>query len=136
MSRIICACGVTLLLMGGAGAADAHHSFAMFDPTKTVTLTGTVSKWSWSNPHSWLEMTVTGAGAPQHWEIESASPAMLSRMGLTRKTLAAGDKVTVRIHPLRDGSAGGTLMGVDLPNGSTINLALPRVGSPETPVAN
>lgn len=132
MSRILYAFGIASLFLGSAGAANAHHSFAMFDTTKTVTLTGTVSKWSWANPHSFLEMTVEGAGGPQHWEIESASPAMLSRMGMSRKTLSTGEKVTVKIQPRRDGSSGGRLLSVDLPNGSTVNLGLPREDQAES----
>lgn len=102
-----------------AGPAWAHHSFAMFDADKTVTMTGTVKEFEWSNPHSWLRMIVQdrATGKPVEWMLELGSPVQQERVGWTRDSLKPGDKVTVTMHPLKDGSRGGGLLSATLPNG-------------------
>lgn len=91
-----------------AAPAFAHHSFAMFDFGRTVTLDGVVKDFQWSNPHVilWIE-TAPAHGAPEVWSAELTSPGNLTRGGWTKRTLKPGDKVTVDIHPLRDGGKGG-----------------------------
>jgi len=111
-----------LALVGGcicAGPASAHHSFAMFDADKTVTMTGTVKQFEWSNPHSWLRMIVQdqATGKPVEWMLELGSPVQQERVGWTHDSLKPGDKVTVTMHPLKDGSRGGGLLRATLPNG-------------------
>ena len=93
-----------------AGPALAHHSFAMFDPSKTVTLNGTVKEFEWSNPHVGLSVVIAPAGgaAGEEWSIELTSPGNLSRIGWTRHSLKAGDKVVLEISPLRNGQHGGS----------------------------
>src|SRR5215472_1424486 len=60
--------------------AVAHHSFAMFDANKTVTLQGTVKAFEWTNPHSWILVNVPNAqGRPEEWTIEAGAPAGLVR---------------------------------------------------------
>jgi hypothetical protein len=104
-----------------AGPAAAHHSHAMFDMQKTMVLEGTVKQFEWTNPHTWIEVMVTDArGAAVQWSLELGSPAQISRIGWRPKTLSPGDKVTVSMHPLKDGNAGGALITVKLPNGETI----------------
>jgi hypothetical protein len=105
-----------------AAPAWAHHSFAMFDADKTVTMTGTVKEFEWSNPHSWLRiMTIDQAtGQPVQWLLELGSPVQQERVGMTRDSLKPGDKVTVTMHPLKDGSRGGGLLTATLPNGKTV----------------
>ena len=101
-----------------AAPALAHHSFAMFDADKTVELVGTVKEFQWTNPHSWLQVMVTDAkGETKEWSLEMGSPGGLARNGWRPKTVVSGDKVTVSIHPLKDGSAGGQLLKVKLPDG-------------------
>jgi hypothetical protein len=92
-----------------AAGAAAHHSFNMFDSDKIVTLHGTVQEVQWSNPHVILVVNVEAkaAGQPTVWNVECTSPGNLNRIGWTRKSIKAGDKVDVEINPLRDGSAGG-----------------------------
>jgi hypothetical protein len=98
--------------------AAAHHSFAMFDQTKTVVLKGTVTEFQWTNPHSFIEMDVPGAGGKtDHWGIELNSPNNLTRQGWRRSSLKPGDKVTVTINPLRNGMKGGLFNTVVLPDG-------------------
>lgn len=102
-----------------AGPALAHHSFAMFDADKTMELTGTVKEFQWTNPHSWLQVMVTDEkGTTAEWSLEMGAPGGLARSGWRPKTVVPGDKVTVSIHPLKDGSAGGQLLTVVLPNGT------------------
>jgi hypothetical protein len=99
--------------------ASAHHSFAMFDAKKTSVLDGTVTEFQFTNPHSWLEVDVpTAAGAKQHWSLEMNNLVGLRRVGWRAKSLKPGDKVKVSMHPLRDGSSGGQLLSVTLPDGS------------------
>jgi hypothetical protein len=99
--------------------AFAHHSFAMFDAEKKVTLDGTVKEFQWTNPHSWILMTVANAqGQPEQWAIEMGGPSGLARQGWVPKTLTPGMKVKTVIHPLRDGTAGGQFMAITLPDGS------------------
>jgi hypothetical protein len=101
--------------------ALAHHSHAMFDDTQKVTMQGTVKAFEWTNPHSWLQVMVTDqAGVTKEWSLEMGSPAGLSRNGWRPKTILPGDKVTVSIHPLKDGNPGGSLLSVTLPNGKTM----------------
>jgi hypothetical protein len=101
----------TLLALAGtlaAPGAHAHHSFNMFDSDKIVTLHGTVQEVQWSNPHVILVVQVEPKpGQPAVWNVECTSPGNLVRIGWTRKSIKAGDKVDVEINPLRDGSAGG-----------------------------
>jgi hypothetical protein len=99
--------------------AFAHHSFAMFDAEKKVTLEGTVKEFQWTNPHSWILMTVASAqGQPEQWAIEMGGPSGLARQGWVPKTLTPGMKVKTVIHPLRDGTAGGQFMAITLPDGT------------------
>jgi hypothetical protein len=102
-----------LLLLVCAGAATAHHSFEMFDRARTVTLTGTVKEFQWTNPHCWIQLWVPSTdGTPVEWGIELDSPRSLIRTGWKPRLIKAGDSISVVIHPKRDGTeAGGYLSG-------------------------
>jgi len=93
-----------------AAPALAHHSFAMFDTSKEVTLSGTVKEFQWTNPHSWLQLTVARDGRTVEYSIELGSPNTMSRHGWRRSTFKPGDRVSVTINPMRDGSPGGSLV--------------------------
>jgi hypothetical protein len=96
----------------------AHHSGAMFDRSKTLTLIGTVKEYQFVNPHVWIELMVPGKSAVLvQWSIEAESPPLMARLGLKPKTLRAGDRVTVRTHPLRDGRPGGSFVSLTLADG-------------------
>ena len=115
--KILSLAGVAAALF--VGPALAHHSFAMFDADKTVELVGTVKEFQWTNPHSWLQVMVREAnGQEKEWSLEMGSPGGLARSGWRPKTVVPGDKVTVTAHPLKDGSPGGQLLTVVLPNGT------------------
>ena len=113
----------TMLLAGIASAlftipALAHHSFAMFDHTKTTKLSGTVTEFEWINPHVWMHMTVLDAnGKPQQYSFEAGGVGQLVVSGWTRDTVKPGDKISAGFHPLKDGSFGGMLLEVFLPDG-------------------
>src|SRR5262249_28345380 len=107
--------------------AIAHHSFAMFDAEKTKTLEGTVKEFQWTNPHSWILMTVNNAqGQAEQWAIEMGGPAGLARQGWVPKTLTPGMKIKTVIHPLRDGNNGGQFMAVTPPGGPLLGDPNPR----------
>ncbi len=103
-------------MLGAAAPASAHHSFAMFEPTKTLTFNGTIKTFLWTNPHVIVMVMVQpdGGGAAQEWSLETTSPGVLTRSGWTRLSLKPGDKVSVTLSPLRDGSHGGSLNSVTL----------------------
>jgi hypothetical protein len=104
-----------------AAPTAAHHSGAMFDAAKNLTLEGTVKTFKWSNPHAWVELVVTDAsGASDQWSIEMNSPNALLNKGWKRTSFKAGDKVKIVIHPLRDGKKGGTVVEATTASGTTL----------------
>ena len=108
--------------------AIAHHSFAMFDDTKTVTLSGTVKEFEWVNPHSWLRVMVNDekTGKPALWALELSSPSRLVTMGMHADSVKPGDTVSVTFHPMKDGTRGGQFMQATLPGGKQIIRANAR----------
>lgn len=110
----------TAAVFGGAGPASAHHSFAMFDKTKEVALSGTVGAFQWSNPHTFIQLKVPTDGRVVEWSLEGGSPNILSRNGWNRLALKAGEKVTILINPLRNGEPGGTFLEVRKANGTVL----------------
>lgn len=102
-------------LMAG-GPAVAHHSFAIYEKNKMMTLKGTVKSFQWTNPHVvvWLLVQPPGGGEVEEWGIETTSPGVLTRSGWTRNSIKAGDQVSVEFSPLRDGTHGGGLNSVTL----------------------
>jgi hypothetical protein len=108
-------------LLALAAPVGAHHSYAMFDMTKTMDLKGTVVQFKWTNPHAWLMLSVKDAnGVETVWNIEMNSPNNLSGIGWKRSSLKAGDAVTITVHPLRDGKAGGSFMSVVTASGEQL----------------
>jgi hypothetical protein len=96
--------------------ASAHHSFAVYDRSKVLTLKGNVKGFQWTNPHCviWVLVQPEGGGDPQEWSFETTSPGVLTRGGWTRNSVKTGDRVSVEYYPLRDGSHGGGLNSVTL----------------------
>jgi hypothetical protein len=98
-----------------------HHSFAAFDMEKTSTLSGVVKEFQWVNPHSWIQLLVKdNAGKDVDWSIETGSPSSLRRRGWKPNALKSGDRITVTMHPLRDGRPAGSLIDVILADGTKI----------------
>ena len=105
-----------------ATAANAHHSFSMFDARRTVTLEGSVKELEWTNPHVWVQLIVTDAsGKKAEWSVEGPSANILGRQGWSRQAMKPGDKAVIVVHPLKDGSNGGSLVSATV-NGQPIGL--------------
>ena len=112
---------VLALAMLLAISAQAHHSFTMFDTTKMVTMTGTVTSFEWTNPHSYIEIDVPDeAGAVKHWSIEMGSPSILQQGGWKFSSLKKGDKATLVINPHKSEPGGGFLFSATLPDGRVL----------------
>jgi hypothetical protein len=117
----------SLIALFASGATLAHHSFAMFDTTKQVIKQGVVKQFTWANPHVWIDVVVTDdKGQAQIWGLESLAVGLLYRDGWTVDSLKPGDKITIQLHPMRDGTAGGQLMKVTLPDGRVLNSGAGR----------
>ena len=114
-----------------ACAASAHHSFAMFDQSKQLPLTGTVREFQWTNPHAFIHIDVPNTeGSSDLWKVELNSPNNLKRQGWKSSELKPGDKVTVVINPLRDGSKGGLFVSATLADGKILGDPTRARGGP------
>jgi hypothetical protein len=104
-----------------APLALAHHSTAMFDMQKTVEITGTIKEFQWTNPHTMTYLAVEGdAATAGEYAYEGMSPNYLGRNGWTRHSLKSGDKVTLAVHPLKDGRKGGFMVSAKLADGTVL----------------
>ena len=113
----------------------AHHSTAMFDFSKTVEIKGTIKEFQWTNPHTWTKVDVEGGGqAAVEYGLEGMSPNYLARNGWSKRTLKTGDKVTLQVHPLKDGRPGGFMVSVKLADG-TVLYNLPHRDDPAAAAA-
>ena len=115
------------VMMLGGGSAWGHHSFAMFDLEKEVTLEGVVKDLQWGNPHVWLQiLTPNGKGGTTEWGLEMGTPGMLTRTGWKSSMLKPGDKVTVVGNPLTTTRRAPAFAGALVPSarGSTADPSL------------
>lgn len=123
-----------LLLASAAIPTAAHHSAAPFDMTKKVTVVGTVEKWVWANPHSWLYIRAVKAdGSQQVWGFEAGSAGMLARSGWNSADMKPGDKVTVTAAPSRNGKPVALIFDVKLANGKVLGSGFGAPPSPNLP---
>jgi hypothetical protein len=112
-----------------ARPALAHHSFAMFDTAKRLTMSGTVTSFEWTNPHAYIEIDVPDEkGVTKHWSVELGSTSILMQAGWKFTDIKAGDKITVVLNPLRSGEAGGLLVTVTVRDGRVLGNGPGRVG--------
>ena len=121
-------CGWGLSLMGAS--AGAHHSFAMFDATQTITAEGTVVEFQWTNPHSWLEVMIpdpAGSGEIQQWSLELAGPVFLASLGWKPSTFKPGEQVSVAFRPLKSGEPGGEFLSVTKEDGEVLICCRPTI---------
>jgi hypothetical protein len=130
MMRIAVAAGV---LAGLSMAAGAHHSGAMFEPVKTITLKGVVKEFEYTNPHSWLWVTVTNEDqTTTDWGFEAEGPSTLFRNGIKKNDLRPGDKVTVTGRPMRDGRPAAAWVNAVKEDGRVLT---PRLAPPPVTTA-
>jgi hypothetical protein len=100
----------------------AHHSFAMFDPQKAMTLHGTVKELQWTNPHCFLQILAPAAGETVEWSLEMHSPQAMYRLGWRPGSFRPGDKVSVTVAPVKDGTRAGMLMSAIDSSGKTFAM--------------
>ena len=99
----------------------AHHSPAMFDPTRQLTMTGTVREFQWTNPHSYIQLVVAAEdGREQEWSLEMGANVYLYNRGWRPSTVKPGDRLSVIVIPLRSGDPGGLLMEVKTADGKRL----------------
>ena len=118
---------LALALCLPAVSAQAHHSMAMFDQTKTVTLKGTVKQFQWTNPHCYIQLVAKdAAGKDVEWSLEMGAPMYLYAKGWRPSSLKAGSAITVAINPLRNGEPGGIVLTANSADGKQIGKSLAR----------
>jgi hypothetical protein len=114
--------------------AFGHHSFAMFDTTRQVTVEGTVKQFDWTNPHTWIWVEVSNAaGGVDTWAAEGVSPNSLLRSGWTRDSLKPGDKIVLVLNPLKDGRKGGSFVRATLADGRALTMFKVPLGARPLP---
>jgi hypothetical protein len=113
---------ITVVALGAAGATvGAHHSFSPFNMTTEKTIVGVVKTFDWTNPHTWIWLDVPNEkGGVDTWGVEGMSPNFLGRRGWTRNTFKPGDKVTIVVRPMNDGSPGGMFVRATLADGTQV----------------
>jgi hypothetical protein len=106
-----------------SASASAHHSYAMFDIDRTATVTGTMAKVEWANPHMTVWLYVPDPKQQSGYALyafETGGTNMMLRMGWNKSTFPAGEKVTIDYHPLKGGRTGGAFIKATKANGATV----------------
>jgi hypothetical protein len=127
---------LAVLLLVLLAPVSAHHSFAMFDMSKTVSYKGTIKEVQWTNPHVWVELVVMENGAPVAYSFEGAAIAVLKRVGWTKDSVKAGDVVTLVGHPYKNGKPGGSIDHLILADGRRIGTGDAIPGAIRVPGVN
>jgi hypothetical protein len=112
----------------------AHHGAASFDTERELTLKGTVTEWTWANPHCFLKFDVTDATGTTNWVVEVSNPTDMARRGWARTSFKAGDQVAVTLQPVKSGAPVGRLRSAVLPSGATLmNMGAPPAAAAPAP---
>ena len=112
-----------LVVLASPAPARAHHSPVMFDQSKTITLTGTVRLFQWTNPHCYIQVLVDESGRQTEWNMEMGAPVYLFNRGWRPSTLKPGDRITITVNPLRSGANGGLVLNVVGADGKPVGRA-------------
>jgi hypothetical protein len=124
-SRRLLTAGLVAVGLAAGGSVRAHHSGAMFDTQKSVTLTGTVRLFQWANPHCWIQLFAPALdGRMVEWSVEMGSTTELYRSGWRPHTLQVGQKISVVVHPARDGSPGAAYISATGEDGAALGKIL------------
>jgi hypothetical protein len=111
---------ISAALLTCAPLASAHHSHSMFDMTREVSLTGTVTSFSYRNPHVFLYLDVKNEkGELVSWAVEMSNISNMQTRGIYLSTFKTGDVVTVKVNPLKDGRLGGNYTSITAADGKT-----------------
>jgi hypothetical protein len=122
MSR--CRASLGFVLLGATATAAAHHSYAMFDKTRSVVVEGSIAKVEWINPHSFVWIYVKKENAPGEYDLfafENAAANQLTLTGWKKDSVQTGEQVSIRYFPLRDGRPGGYLIWLDRADGTRLS---------------
>lgn len=120
-----------LIIAAAAPTATAHHSFSAFDMANQKTISGTVNRVQWTNPHIWLWIDVPNdKGGSDVYGFEGMSPNYLERRGWKRTTLKNGDKITINYRPMKDGSHGGMFINGKMASGTVLTMGGAGEGEP------
>jgi len=114
---------LSLLLIAAvliASPTTAHHSFNMFDKQGELWLEGTVSKFQWTNPHTFIQLIVIRDGKEVEWSLEGGSPNILARNGWKRTSIQPGEKLRILVYPLKSGEPGGSFLEIHKPDGTVL----------------
>lgn len=118
MARILNGISTMVLL---PSLALAHHSAAMFDMEKEVTINGTVKDFQYTNPHSWLIVVARGSdGKDVEWSFETEGPSSLLRAGIKKSSVQVGDKISMTTHPMKDGRPAGQWLKLTKADGTVL----------------
>jgi hypothetical protein len=118
MRSLVARTSIAVVLAAAASLAFAHHSFAMFDQSKQVTVIGKVTEVQWTNPHVWIFLEGAPIGGKKAlWGVEFTSKVHLTRRNFASDMVKVGDNVEFTVNPYRDGKSGGRFVAVKMANG-------------------
>src|SRR5215470_14576184 len=118
--RIVALCSA-MAVLPYAVPAFPHHSNSAYQVDQVITITGIVKEWKWTNPHTWLYVTVDDEkGGKVEWAVEGRAPGVLGRVGWDRSVLKPGEKVTIHMSPAKDGSHVGIIARVTKEDGTIL----------------
>ena len=132
MKSAVAVATLGLIMAGAAARLSAHHSFAAeFDANKPLTMTGTVTKMEWVNPHVWVHIDVKQPdGKIEQWAFEAGTPSVLFRRGFTRQSLEPGTVIKIDGYQAKDNSHRGNGRDITFPDGKTLFMGSSGTGAP------
>jgi hypothetical protein len=107
-------------IVAGSLSASAHHSLTAYNRSQSRTVEGVVKEFRFANPHARLILLVAAKdGTMKEWDFEGGGVRRLQDRGVSAKTIAAGDKITVSYNPMRSGAPGGFFVALTTTDGKT-----------------